>query len=263
MDIKQQVKEYLLKENITLTDLVSILNEKRPKEEATTVASLNNKLTRGTIRYNEIIEIAQALGYNIIWDKPNKAITMSSKNSSNNIIGSASITGGVTGLALGGFLGGIIGTISGITLDKTKDKFLNTEIEIKNRIKIAKEIEKELELQQEKMEYENEIENNIKIILKGILTNDSSLEDIYKDEMQDYLKLELPISIKFNYVYRTIYNIVSSQYNDITFLSLIVELRNIYSHGGFMDLSLEILHDLEKVSNYYIKEYFINPKQKD
>lgn len=73
IDIKQQVKEYLLKENTTLTDLVSILNGNRLKEATTTVASLNNKLTRGTIKYSEIIEIAQALGYDVIWQKSNSS----------------------------------------------------------------------------------------------------------------------------------------------------------------------------------------------
>lgn len=69
IDIKQQVKEYLLKENISLTDVVNSININRPVNEKTTVQNINNKLTRGTIKYSEILEIAKSIGYNITWQK--------------------------------------------------------------------------------------------------------------------------------------------------------------------------------------------------
>jgi hypothetical protein len=67
IDIKQQIKEVLLEKNLSMTDLVSLLNENKPDNEKTTLQSLNNKLTRGTIKYSEILEIAQVLKYNILW----------------------------------------------------------------------------------------------------------------------------------------------------------------------------------------------------
>jgi hypothetical protein len=69
MDIKQQIKEYLNKKNTTLTNVVSIINSFKSKEEQTTVQNINNKLTRGTIKYSEVLEIAQILGYDIIWQE--------------------------------------------------------------------------------------------------------------------------------------------------------------------------------------------------
>lgn len=74
MDIKQQVKEYLNKKNASLTSVVNMINSFKSEEEQTTVQNINNKLTRGTIKYSEVLEIAQILGYDIVWQeqKPNE-----------------------------------------------------------------------------------------------------------------------------------------------------------------------------------------------
>lgn len=69
MDIKQQIKEYLNKKNASLTGVVNMINSFKPQEEQTTVQNINNKLTRGTIKYSEVLEIAQVLGYDIIWQE--------------------------------------------------------------------------------------------------------------------------------------------------------------------------------------------------
>ncbi len=67
MDIKQQIKEYLEKEGKTLTGLVNLINSFKSPDEQTTVQNISNKLSRGTIKYNEVLEIAQILGYNLVW----------------------------------------------------------------------------------------------------------------------------------------------------------------------------------------------------
>jgi len=69
MDAKQQIKEHLLIEGKTLTGVVNMLNAFKTPNEQTTVQNISNKLTRGTIKYNEVLEIAQILGYNIVWKK--------------------------------------------------------------------------------------------------------------------------------------------------------------------------------------------------
>jgi hypothetical protein len=69
MDIKQQIKEYLEKEGKTLTGLVNLINSFKSPDEQTTVQNISNKLSRGTIKYNEVLEIAQILGYNLVWEK--------------------------------------------------------------------------------------------------------------------------------------------------------------------------------------------------
>lgn len=69
MDIKQQIKKYLSNENTSLTNVVDILNSIKPIDQKTTVQNISNKLTRGTIKYNEVEEIANVLGYDITWQK--------------------------------------------------------------------------------------------------------------------------------------------------------------------------------------------------
>jgi hypothetical protein len=114
MDIKQQIKEILLKEKITMTDLVNLLNKNKTGENnRTTVSSLNNKLTRGTIKYSEILEIFDALNYDIILQKRNIAETQSSKGFK------PVVAGMVTGLATGGILGNILGGALGATWGKS------------------------------------------------------------------------------------------------------------------------------------------------
>lgn len=69
MDIKQQIKEHLNKRNASLTSVVNMINSFKSKNEQTTVQNINNKLTRGTIKYSEVLEIAQVLGYDIVWQE--------------------------------------------------------------------------------------------------------------------------------------------------------------------------------------------------
>ena len=69
--IKNEVKVKILQKGHTMTKLVELLNGKYNKN--TTVQNLSNKLTRETIQYKEILEIADVLGYEIRWvDKENK-----------------------------------------------------------------------------------------------------------------------------------------------------------------------------------------------
>jgi hypothetical protein len=71
MDIKQQIKEYLANENTSLTSVVNMINAINPPDQQTTVQNINNKLSRGTIKYSEVLEIADVLGYDVIWKKRN------------------------------------------------------------------------------------------------------------------------------------------------------------------------------------------------
>lgn len=48
-----------------MSQLVLDINEKYGRED--TVQNLNNKLTRGTIKFSEIKEIAEVLDYRLAW----------------------------------------------------------------------------------------------------------------------------------------------------------------------------------------------------
>lgn len=64
-NFKNKIKAQITCSGHTLTQLVELLNKKYNKN--TTVQNLSNKLTRETISHKEILEIADVLGYEIIW----------------------------------------------------------------------------------------------------------------------------------------------------------------------------------------------------
>ena len=65
--IKNEVKSYIIKEGFTMKKIASLLNEK----SKVALQNLSNKLSRGTIKYSEIKQIADILGYEIKWEKKN------------------------------------------------------------------------------------------------------------------------------------------------------------------------------------------------
>lgn len=67
--IKNEIKSYISSSGWTMTDIVSKMNESLPQDKQTTVQNLSNKLTRGTIKYSEVKEIATIIGMNINWEK--------------------------------------------------------------------------------------------------------------------------------------------------------------------------------------------------
>lgn len=64
---REQVKILLVKENMSLKKLAEKLTEFTGKKY--TQQNLSNKLSRDTLKYSEIYNIAQILGYEIKFDK--------------------------------------------------------------------------------------------------------------------------------------------------------------------------------------------------
>lgn len=60
---KEFIKMLISKENITQKELVYLLNQKTDKKY--TPDGISRKLNRGTITYNEVIDITDILGYEI------------------------------------------------------------------------------------------------------------------------------------------------------------------------------------------------------
>ena len=67
MPIKEAVKIAMLKCDISLTQLVNLLNEKFNRND--TIQNLGKKINKGTLKYREAEEIAEVLGYEIQWIK--------------------------------------------------------------------------------------------------------------------------------------------------------------------------------------------------
>lgn len=66
INVRNEIKSYISKSGWTLTDIVKVLNEKHPTNQTTT-QNISNKLTRGTIKYSEVKEIADIIGFKIEW----------------------------------------------------------------------------------------------------------------------------------------------------------------------------------------------------
>lgn len=67
LKVKEQVKALLAQEDIKLKDLAKILSEKTFKKYSPD--SLSQKLRRGSLSYNEVLIIANLLGYSIKFEK--------------------------------------------------------------------------------------------------------------------------------------------------------------------------------------------------
>jgi flagellar biosynthesis component FlhA len=63
MPAKEEIKVMLARKNLSLRKLVDLINEKYSRQD--TVQNLSKKLTRDSIRYREVEEIAETLGYKI------------------------------------------------------------------------------------------------------------------------------------------------------------------------------------------------------
>lgn len=68
-NIRNEIKSYIAASGRSLVDIVAKMNESRSESEQTTPQNISNKLTRGTIKYSEVKEIAEIIGFKITWVK--------------------------------------------------------------------------------------------------------------------------------------------------------------------------------------------------
>ncbi len=71
MNIRNEIKARIVQEGITMSAVVRKLSVVHGWSAS--VPNLSDKLKRGTLRYSEVIELADVLGYDIIWRKRGKA----------------------------------------------------------------------------------------------------------------------------------------------------------------------------------------------
>lgn len=67
--IKNEIKALIVNSGMTMSDVIDGINKKYNKTES--LSNLSNKLTRGTLKYREVLEIADIIGYEIKWVKKN------------------------------------------------------------------------------------------------------------------------------------------------------------------------------------------------
>ena len=67
MNVKNEVKSQLMREGVTMQEALGRLSERYGQSDS--VSNLSGKLLRETLRYKEAVDLADVLGYEIIWKK--------------------------------------------------------------------------------------------------------------------------------------------------------------------------------------------------
>ena len=70
MDIRNEIKSYIVREGVTMTEIVEKLVDEHGWSES--VPNFSGKLQRGSLRYTEAVQLADALGYDLVWVKRGK-----------------------------------------------------------------------------------------------------------------------------------------------------------------------------------------------
>jgi hypothetical protein len=64
---RNEIKSYIIRAGMTMSEAVEILADEYGWSSS--VPNLSDKLKRGSLRYGEAVELADVLGYDIVWQK--------------------------------------------------------------------------------------------------------------------------------------------------------------------------------------------------
>ena len=67
MNIRNEIKAIMVREGMTMTEVVEKMADQYGWSAS--VPNFSGKLRRGTLRYQEVVELADALGYDLVWQK--------------------------------------------------------------------------------------------------------------------------------------------------------------------------------------------------
>lgn len=67
MALKNEIKGYIVYSGFTITQIAEELNKRTGTEF--TMQNLSNKIRRESLKYSEVLEIADIIGYEIKWEK--------------------------------------------------------------------------------------------------------------------------------------------------------------------------------------------------
>ena len=63
---RNEIKSYIVRAGMTMSEVVNYLAD---EYGWSSVPNLSGKLKRGSLRYGEAVELADALGYDVVWVK--------------------------------------------------------------------------------------------------------------------------------------------------------------------------------------------------
>ena len=67
MSVRNEIKAQIIRAGFTMQEVVDLLHDEYGWLDS--VPNLSAKLQRESIRYKEVVELADALGYELIWQK--------------------------------------------------------------------------------------------------------------------------------------------------------------------------------------------------
>ena len=66
-NLRNEIKSYIVRQGMTMLEVVDLLADEYGWSDS--VSNLSAKLQRESIRYKEVVELADVLGYDIVWQK--------------------------------------------------------------------------------------------------------------------------------------------------------------------------------------------------
>jgi len=66
-NVRNDIKAYLIRTGYTMQEAVELLSEEYGWSDS--VSNFSGKLQRESIRYKEVLQLADVLGYDIVWKK--------------------------------------------------------------------------------------------------------------------------------------------------------------------------------------------------
>ena len=67
MNIRNEIKAQIVRAGMTMQQVVDLLYDEYGWSDS--VSNFSNKLARGSLRYEEAVQLAEVLGYEIVWKK--------------------------------------------------------------------------------------------------------------------------------------------------------------------------------------------------
>ena len=66
-NLRNEIKSYIVRQGMTMQEVVDLLADEYGWSDS--VSNLSNKLQRESLRYTEAVQLAEVLGYEIVWQK--------------------------------------------------------------------------------------------------------------------------------------------------------------------------------------------------
>lgn len=66
-NLRNEIKSYIVRSGYTMQEVVDLLSEDYGWSDS--VSNLSNKLQRESLRYVEAVQLADTLGYDLVWQK--------------------------------------------------------------------------------------------------------------------------------------------------------------------------------------------------